>query len=72
VPAAGDDPSGGGLEMGKRNDGGMRSAGRTAAAALTPGALGVVFGDIGTSPLYALTSVFEVHGVKPAMLVCTG
>jgi KUP system potassium uptake protein len=24
-----------------------------------------VFGDIGTSPLYALTSVFEVHGVHP-------
>ena len=27
-------------------------------AALTFGALGVVFGDIGTSPLYALQTVF--------------
>jgi KUP system potassium uptake protein len=41
------------------------SRGRTAAAALTIAALGVVFGDIGTSPLYALTSVFMVHGVRP-------
>jgi KUP system potassium uptake protein len=31
-------------------------------AALTLGALGVVFGDIGTSPLYALQSVFFVNG----------
>ena len=31
-------------------------------AALTLGALGVVFGDIGTSPLYALQSVFFVDG----------
>src|SRR6195952_1774178 len=36
-------------------------------AALAPGALGVVFGDIGTSPLYALQTVFSAdHGaVKP-------
>jgi KUP system potassium uptake protein len=41
-------------------------SGRQAAAAgLTIAALGVVFGDIGTSPLYALTSVFEVSGVHP-------
>jgi KUP system potassium uptake protein len=35
--------------------------------ALTLGALGVVFGDIGTSPLYALQTVFSAHGhaVKP-------
>ncbi|HSB98749.1 MAG TPA: KUP/HAK/KT family potassium transporter, partial [Burkholderiaceae bacterium] len=31
-----------------------------AVAALTLGALGVVYGDIGTSPLYALKEVF--HG----------
>jgi KUP system potassium uptake protein len=31
---------------------------RTGVAALTLGALGVVFGDIGTSPLYALQAVF--------------
>lgn len=37
------------------------------AAALALGALGVVFGDIGTSPLYALQTVFSAdHGaVKP-------
>src|SRR5690348_5889387 len=34
--------------------------------ALTLGALGVVFGDIGTSPLYALQAVFSAdnHAVK--------
>ncbi len=32
-------------------------------AALMVGALGVVFGDIGTSPLYALQAVFAGHGV---------
>ena len=37
------------------------------AVALTLGALGVVFGDIGTSPLYALHAVFSVDNgaVKP-------
>jgi KUP system potassium uptake protein len=36
-------------------------------AALTLGALGVVFGDIGTSPLYALQTVFlaDNHAVRP-------
>src|SRR5215212_5366225 len=29
-------------------------------AALTLGALGIVFGDIGTSPLYALQTVFAI------------
>jgi KUP system potassium uptake protein len=32
-----------------------------ATAALTVGALGVVFGDIGTSPLYAMRAVFSTH-----------
>jgi KUP system potassium uptake protein len=32
------------------------------AAALTVGALGVVFGDIGTSPLYAVQAAFASHG----------
>ncbi len=32
---------------------------RTAATALTLGALGVVFGDIGTSPLYAMQTIFS-------------
>src|SRR4051812_24304731 len=35
---------------------------------LAVGALGVVFGDIGTSPLYALQTVFALdhHAVKPS------
>jgi hypothetical protein len=35
-------------------------------AALTVGALGVVFGDIGTSPLYAMQTVFTTdhHAVR--------
>jgi KUP system potassium uptake protein len=43
------------------------SATRSTAGALTLGALGVVFGDIGTSPLYALQTVFSLdHGaVRP-------
>jgi len=42
-------------------------AGKGGMAALTIGALGVVFGDIGTSPLYALQTVFsaEHHVVRP-------
>ena len=43
------------------------TAHKTGMAALTLGALGVVFGDIGTSPLYALQTVFSAdnHIVKP-------
>ena len=43
------------------------AAGHAGLAALTLGALGVVFGDIGTSPLYALQTVFHAHNqaVKP-------
>jgi KUP system potassium uptake protein len=42
------------------------NARKTAGAALTLGALGVVFGDIGTSPLYALQTVFSAdhHSIK--------
>jgi KUP system potassium uptake protein len=40
--------------------------GGRALAALALGALGVVYGDIGTSPLYALRECFEgAHGVPP-------
>ena len=36
---------------------------------LTLGALGVVFGDIGTSPLYAMQTVFHAdHGEVPTSL----
>ena len=43
-----------------------RALAGTGIAALTLGALGVVFGDIGTSPLYALQAVFTSnhHAVK--------
>ena len=37
-----------------------RSRARSGATALVVAALGVVFGDIGTSPLYALQTVFSV------------
>jgi len=33
--------------------------------ALTVSALGVVFGDIGTSPLYTLNTVFGLTGGRP-------
>ncbi len=39
-----------------------------ATAALTMAALGVVFGDIGTSPLYTLTSCFAFSGASPSNL----
>ena len=39
---------------------------RSGVAALTLGALGVVFGDIGTSPLYALRECFAgPHALAP-------
>ncbi len=38
---------------------------RAAPAALTVGALGVVFGDIGTSPLYAVQTVFASDADRP-------
>lgn len=39
--------------------------GRQATSALTLGAIGVVFGDIGTSPLYALKEIFNGHHPIP-------
>src|SRR3954451_21773169 len=42
-----------------------RGAHKAGKAALTLSALGVVFGDIGTSPLYALDAVFHESDVKP-------
>ena len=47
------------------DDAGKSTAAKAGTAALTLGALGVVFGDIGTSPLYAMISIFGVHGVRP-------
>src|ERR1019366_6036873 len=48
-----------------RHDAGKSNAAKAGRAALTLGALGFVFGDIGTSPLYAMSSIFQVHGVLP-------
>ena len=36
-----------------------------ARTALIVGALGVVFGDIGTSPIYTLQTVFDPHDPHP-------
>ena len=45
---------------------GPGAAGHAGMAALTFGALGVVFGDIGTSPLYAMKETFSpAHGLRP-------
>jgi KUP system potassium uptake protein len=41
-----------------------RGAGPAGVGALTLGALGVVFGDIGTSPLYAMQTVFVTEGIR--------
>jgi KUP system potassium uptake protein len=41
------------------------SAAADSLAALAVGALGIVFGDIATSPLYALQEAFGAHGVAP-------
>ena len=38
---------------------------RQALPALTLGAIGVVFGDIGTSPIYALKEIFNGHHPIP-------
>jgi len=39
---------------------------RSRLAGLTLAALGVVYGDIGTSPLYAMRECFDkTHGVEP-------
>lgn len=50
-----------------RRDRQPRAAAQAGVGALALGALGVVFGDIGTSPLYALQTVFTAHdhAVKP-------
>ena len=41
-----------------------KASGSTSIAALTLGAIGVVYGDIGTSPLYTMKEVFApAHGI---------
>ena len=43
----------------------QRAGSSPARAALALGALGVVFGDIGTSPLYSMQTVFERDAIRP-------
>jgi KUP system potassium uptake protein len=45
---------------------------KPAVSALTLTALGVVFGDIGTSPLYTLKTVVELAGGHPSPLLALG
>jgi KUP system potassium uptake protein len=61
---AADEP---GRDTGPGPTGGRSAAHKAGMAALTLGALGVVFGDIGTSPLYAVQTIFSAdhHAVKP-------
>ena len=47
---------------------GTRSSGGRGLGGLALGALGIVFGDIGTSPLYAFREAFEGHGHEMAVL----
>ena len=68
--ASGDQPSTTADQPASKRRGSSPSAGRrreAGVALLALGALGVVFGDIGTSPLYALQTVFSAdnHAVKP-------
>jgi len=64
--AIGAAPNGGPApEPGTASDAGSGAASghhRAGGLALAVGALGVVFGDIGTSPLYALQTVFSIDG----------
>ena len=48
--------------------------GSSSQSALTLGALGVVYGDIGTSPLYAMKTVFDLTNglaLNPANLIAS-
>src|SRR5580700_7354248 len=51
---------------------GNQSASDSSLRALSLGALGVVFGDIGTSPLYTLKTVLALTGGKPDQAVTLG
>lgn len=50
----------------KAGHSGEHGHGKAGLAALVAGAVGVVFGDIGTSPLYTIKEMFHPHfGLKP-------
>ena len=60
APAADGQSTDGAQPSGTGQGGTISKATTAGAAALTLGALGVVFGDIGTSPLYAMHAVFAL------------
>jgi K+ transporter len=43
----------------------MQATGTRAKAAMVVGALGVIFGDIGTSPIYTIQTVFNPDDPHP-------
>jgi KUP system potassium uptake protein len=49
----------------KPQPGPFQPLGRASLAALSLSALGIVFGDIGTSPLYTLKTVLNLTGGTP-------
>jgi len=51
--------------MNEANITGTQAERRKAFAGLALGALGVVYGDIGTSPLYTMQQTFGEHGIAP-------
>ena len=56
-----------GDSVSQRKDGAKRASPRTRLAVTSMTALGVVFGDIGTSPLYAFRMCFSEHsGISPS------
>jgi KUP system potassium uptake protein len=50
------------IAPGEASEPGVSKLGRTALAVAGLGALGIVFGDIGTSPLYTLKTAFDILG----------
>ncbi len=61
-------------DAGSRDGGSRAPAAAAATGALVLGALGVVYGDIGTSPLYAVQTVFSIDGgrIGPPRATCSG
>jgi KUP system potassium uptake protein len=57
---------------GSAMDGASRPAARSGLSAMSLAALGVVFGDIGTSPLYTLKTVLDMTGDHPPPAAALG
>src|SRR6201991_2867530 len=50
----------------------LRNAHGKKLAALALGAIGIVFGDIGTSPLYTMKETLGTHGMTPQPMAVLG